>query len=1042
MGDAQDVLANLPMFQSLPPELFQLVENSFAPVSYAFGSHIVTEGEDADAFYVIAAGRAQVLKNAQNGDEIELNNLRAGDSFGEIALLAQARRTATVKAVTELEVLKLDRRIFQALVKIHPEIKAHFDLQIQHRSLNDFFRQFSPFAKLPATALNFLLQELETVAVEAGEIVIKQGDPAGAMFLVEEGQLRAYTQEDWRRHYRRDLHKGDYFGEISLFFKQLPRTASVESVTPCRLLKLSPETFEKLCNEYPVFSEQISARIAQYDYKHNAVVPADFGEEMLPANVTLEEDTTTELLSREPKKIERFDQTTQATTPHKRLRDFPHIAQRDVTDSGAACLAMICRYFNRPVSLARTRQLLHHGANGATLREICRTAEELDIAARAVQTAPAHLAQMPLPAIVRLAEKQWVVLFDVESRWVNISDPGQGLRRIKRSEFEAAWDGNAILFDYVKEEAPVFAKLSAPPERRKLGIGWLWPFFRPFAGSMLKVIALAFMSSAMEMLRPVFSQIIIDRVIVGNDREMLKVVIIALTGVLLFNILALVVQRYLLSFIAVRFDGALLDFVTRKLLALPMTYFNTRRAGDIQNRLLGMGQVREFLLQYGVTGITASTQLTAALVLMFIYSTKLALVFISLAPVYALLIFISQWRLRPIFNELGNAQGKYQSHQIEAIKGIETVKSLSAEGRLRELMLNQFHSLARQQFKANLTRMNYDGAISALAFLSLILFLSAGAYEVLDGRLTIGGLAAFNFLTALANAPIKDLLKMWDAYQGVAVQINRLDDIFAEEPEQGEDHARLVPVRKLDGALSLRNVGFQFGSKDSPKILDDISFEVPAGKLVAIVGRSGSGKTTLIKCLAGLLEPTEGTILFDGLELKTLNYRDLRRQIGFVLQDNYLFNDTIARNIGFGDDEPDMDRVIWASRAANVHQFAERLPAGYETRVGESGLTLSGGQKQRIAIARALYCQPPILIFDEATSALDTESEKVIKENMEKLMKGRTSFVIAHRLSTIRNADVILVLEKGRLAEHGNHDELMKQQGLYYYLNSQQLGFE
>ena len=494
--------------------------------------------------------------------------------------------------------------------------------------------------------------------------------------------------------------------------------------------------------------------------------------------------------------------------------------------------------------------------------------------------------------------------------------------------------------------------------------------------------------------------------------------------------------------IAVRFDGAILDFVTRKLLALPMTYFNTRRAGDIQTRLLGMAQVREFLTQYGVTGITASTQLLAALALMFAYNTTLALVFVSLAPFYALLVAISRRRLKPIFNDLKEAQGRYQSHQIEAIKGMETIKSLSAEAQLRELMLNQFHGLSRQQFKATLTSMYYDGAVSAAAFVSIILFLSVGAYQVLDGKMTIGALAAFNFLVALANGPIKDLLKMWDAWQVVSVQLNRLDDIFAQEPEQGSDHSRLLPVRRLEGAVSLRGVGFQYGGAESPRILDGVTFDVPAGKVVAVVGRSGSGKTTLIKCLAGLLEPTEGAILYDGLDMKTLSYRDLRRQIGFVLQESYLFNDTIARNIGFGDDEPDMERVLWAARAANVHSFAERLPAGYETRVGESGIALSGGQKQRIAIARALYRQPPILILDEATSALDTESEKIIKENMEQLMRGRTSFVIAHRLSTIRNADAILVLEKGQLAEHGSHDELMKQQGLYYYLNSQQLGFE
>jgi ATP-binding cassette subfamily B protein len=234
-------------------------------------------------------------------------------------------------------------------------------------------------------------------------------------------------------------------------------------------------------------------------------------------------------------------------------------------------------------------------------------------------------------------------------------------------------------------------------------------------------------------------------------------------------------------------------------------------------------------------------------------------------------------------------------------------------------------------------------------------------------------------------------------------------------------------------------MGFRYGGTESPPILEGITLDVPVGKMVAIIGRSGSGKTTLIKCLAGLLEPTEGTIRYDGVDLKTLNYHDLRRQVGFVLQENYLFNDTIARNIAFGDNEPDMDAVIWASRMANAHEFIERLPLGYETMVGESGLAISGGQRQRIAIARAVYRRPPIIVFDEATSALDTESERAVKDNMAQLLTGRTSFVIAHRLSTVRDADVIVVLEKGRLVEQGTHDELMKHQGLYYYLVSQQL---
>jgi ATP-binding cassette subfamily B protein len=310
----------------------------------------------------------------------------------------------------------------------------------------------------------------------------------------------------------------------------------------------------------------------------------------------------------------------------------------------------------------------------------------------------------------------------------------------------------------------------------------------------------------------------------------------------------------------------------------------------------------------------------------------------------------------------------------------------------------------------------------------------------MSGSLTIGALVAFNSLVALANAPILTLLSMWDNFQVSSVLLNRLNDIFEAEPEQGHDHARLKPVRALEGRVRFQNLSLQYGGPDSPKILEDITLDVPAGKTIAIVGRSGSGKTTLVKCLAGLLEASDGAILFDGVDMKQLSYRDLRQKIGFVLQENYLFDDTIARNIAFGEEEPEMERVLWAARVANAHEFVERLPLGYDTRIGETGIALSGGQRQRIAIARAIYHQPPILIFDEATSALDTESEKAVKENMDQLLKGRTSFVIAHRLSTIRDADLIVVIEKGKVVESGTHDELMRRQGLYYYLSSQQLG--
>jgi HlyB family type I secretion system ABC transporter len=1036
MNNGQPKLDDLEAFAMLSPELRRLVAASFTPAAFAIGSDIVREGDDADAFYVLASGMARVVKQGMNGDEVPLGQLRQGDSFGEAALLNHSKRTATVRASSAVEAFKLDGSIFRALIENHPEIRGYLELQAKSRSLSNFFRVYTPFTRLPVEALTLLLANLETVTHAAGDLVIGQGDQPGPMYVVEEGRLRVFIEVDGRRRYVGYLRKGDFFGEVSLL-KNIARTASVEAVSACRLLRLNQTTFARLVADYPAFEAQLEERMARYDYKKTARLPLDFAEELLPADASTQEKVGPRQVDKVESPVDRGGPFASADGRFKkrpsRIRRFPHLQQIDEMDCGAACLGMVCRYYGRSVSLARIRQVVHTATDGTSLRGLRRGAEALGLAARAVKAPKSSLPQMPLPAIVHWEGNHWIVLYDVAEKWVRVADPATGHRRLSRAEFDQKWSGYAALFDYTEE----FEKA---PESKPT-IGWLWPFFRPFLGIILKSIGLAAIVSVLQMALPVFTQVIVDRVLVDRDVGLLHGLIFAMLALLVFMTAAMLIQRYLLSFVAVRVDSATLDFLTRRLLVLPMSYFATRRTGDIQRRLAGIRQVREFLVQNGVNGLTALCQIAAAVLLMFVYSPLLALVFLAAAPLYAGLMRFSSRKLKPIFDELEEAYGKYHSHQIDAIKGVETVKALGAESGLRERMLAEFHGLARRQFKANFIMMGYDGTVQIVTFLSLVLFLFVGAQQVMQGGLTIGALVAFNSLVALANAPIITLLTLWDNLQMSSVLLNRLNDIFETEPEQGRDHSRLTVVRSLEGGIRFQNLGFQYGGPESAKILEGISFDVPPGKTIAIVGRSGSGKTTLIKCLAGLLEPTEGAILFDGLDMKKLDYRSLRRKVGFVLQENYLFDDTIARNIAFGEEEPDMERVLWAARVANAHEFVERLPLGYDTRVGETGIAISGGQRQRIAIARAIYNQPPVLLFDEATSALDTESEKAVKENLGQLLEGRTSFVIAHRLSTIRDADVILVLEKGKLAEHGSHEELLARRGLYYYLSSQQLGF-
>src|SRR6267154_5851494 len=898
-----DLLRRSDLFRFLPDEHFEKIRTLLQEERHDFGDLIVKQGEPASAFYILISGRARVVKSgANNGEEIVLGTLRPGDSFGEAALTEGGTRTATVRCSTSVEVLRLDRAEFLALTETAPELKEHMEVTRRARTLQSFLYEFSNFGRLPTSALRGVIEKLERVQFQKGNLIIKEGDSPVPMYILEKGRARAFTQNNGAQVNLAFYRDGDFFGELSIL-NGSPRAASVEAYSDCDVLALDPDAVRSLKQSYPEFGKLLEERLAQYKVKTEARIPLDFTEELVPAETLAHTKVALDgkfaVKEKEDAEAPFADDEGHFRKKKRRIRKFEHITQIDEMDCGAASLGMICRYFGRKVSLPRIRQLCHTATDGTSLKAISRAATELGLAARPLKISHRNLPRMPLPAIVHWEGNHWIVLYDVGEQFVRVADPALGLRKVPRREFETKWTGYAALFDYT----PAFEE--APESKAKLA--WVLPFLSRFKMILLQVLGLAIAVSFFQLLFPVFTQIVVDKVIVENDIGLLKMILLGMLAALVFVQLATLAQEYLLAFAAVRLDTAVFDFLSRRLLSLPMSYFTNRRTGDIQRRLEGARQVRQLAVQQGVGALLAVVFLVGALVLMAMYSPLLTIAFLATTPLYVGLMIFSVKVLRPLYHGVEESQGKYSSHQIDAIKGIEAVKAAAAESAFRDAMLNECLSVSQKLFKTTFIVISYDSVLQSIGLLSTAIFLWVGATQVINGHLSVGGFVAFSSLTAMAYAGILKTLGVWDTMQHAAVLLNRLNDIFEQEPEQGHDRSLLIPVHSLEGRIELRGVSFKYGGPEAPDILKNITLDLAPGRMVAFVGRSGCGKTTLIKLIAGLLEPTEGTIFLDNVDLKTLNYRDVRRHIGTVLQENHMFNETITRNISFGDLEPDLD---------------------------------------------------------------------------------------------------------------------------------------
>ena len=591
------------------------------------------------------------------------------------------------------------------------------------------------------------------------------------------------------------------------------------------------------------------------------------------------------------------------------------------------------------------------------------------------------------------------------------------------------------LYEEIASGKVIVLKHKILSDQIRFGFGWFFHQIMKYKKVMGEVLIASFVIQLFGLVTPLFTQVILDKVLVHRSMTTLDVLAIAFVIVAIFELVLNLIRNYLFAHTTSKIDAKLGAKLFHHLLALPLVYFEKRKVGNIIARVRELDQIREFIANKSVTLIIDVLFSGVFVAVMLLYSVKLTMVVLAFVSAIALLYLIVTPELRRRLEEKFQMGAQSNSYLVESVTGVQTVKSLALEGSMQRKWEDYLAKYVNSGFHLTNLSNILGGVSGTLQKLMTISMLYVGVTLVLDGKLSVGQLIAFQMFANQFSGPVLRLVNLWNEFQQTLLSVDRLGDILNTPTEQTNDKAITLP--RIDGSVKFEKVTFSYGP-DSPQVLKGISADFPAGYSVGLVGRSGSGKSTVAKLLQRLYLPNGGSIHIDGVDIRHMNPKWLRNNIGVVLQDNYLFSGSIKDNISLSRPDAPMENIIAASRMAGADEFIAELPEGYDTQVGERGSSLSGGQRQRIAIARALLTNPRILIFDEATSALDYESEKIIQNNLKTIKKGRTMFMVAHRLSTVKDCDVILVMDRGEIVEQGSHDELMQEEGYYHMLYTQQ----
>ncbi|MBO9197748.1 peptidase domain-containing ABC transporter [Rhizobium sp. 16-449-1b] len=699
------------------------------------------------------------------------------------------------------------------------------------------------------------------------------------------------------------------------------------------------------------------------------------------------------------------------------------------------CLALVARHHGVDLSPERLQHDYAVGEEPVAVRQLLRMAKDSGLKAKHLTLTWPSLFQLgnAYPILAELENGNWVVVagaVDGEEKQVRVLDPlatRPEFILLNEEQFTKSWRGSVVLMKRSHRMSD---------DDQPFGFRWFIPEVIKQRSFFRDVALAAFVLYGLGLTTPMFFQLVIDKVLVHQSYATLTVLTIGIAVALIFDATFSFLRRYLLLYATNRIDIRIATRTFGHLLNLPIALFEQASAGVIVKHMQQTGRIREFLTGRLFLTLLDGLSLLVFIPILLLYSVKLTFVVLGFAALVGLVVMLLVGPFQRRLQALYKAEGDRQALLVETVHGMRTVKSLALEPRQRKVWDDHSAQAISVRFRVDKISTVAQSLTGLLEKLMGVAIIGLGALDVFNGSMTVGALVAFNMLAGRVSGPLVQIVTMVHEYQEVALSVRMLGEIMNQRPEQFGRGRGIRP--QLRGRIDFDKVTFRYAPDGAPA-LDDVTFSIPEGSVFGVVGKSGSGKTTITRLIQGLYQSQQGLVRVDGYDSREIDLVHLRTSIGVVLQDNFLFKGTVRENIAAAKPDASIEEIVEVARIAGAEEFIERLPRGFETILEENASNLSGGQKQRLAIARALITDPKLLIFDEATSALDPDSEAIIRQNLSQIAAGRTVIIVSHRLSTLVDADAILVVERGKIADIGRHDQLVTRCMTYRHLWSQQM---